>query len=183
MPYTQQHLSFVGIARSHFAHRKSAPTNTSLSTSSLSFSWPFSLPASVSTSAEALSQGHFLSISAYIAPAYVSGFSGERKKEPNSSSSASSSSNSGAVSSAVRVPLTHKSTSTAPLSSSYAGRVPVLSFMSIYSTIDNPVVPHASQPPILALSAHSLLDSPLLPLTSSPILVPSVGTVFVVGPS
>ena len=52
---------------------KSAPTNTSVSTSS-----SFLSPASVSISAEALSQGHFLSILA-VAPVHVSGFSGERK--------------------------------------------------------------------------------------------------------
>ena len=52
---------------------KSAPTNTSVSTSS-----SFLSPASVSISAEAHSQGDFLSISA-VAPAHVSSFSGERR--------------------------------------------------------------------------------------------------------
>lgn len=89
-------------------------------------------------------------------------------KEANSSSSALSSSNSRAASSAVGVPLTHKLTSIAPLLSSYAGRVTVPSFISTHSTIGNPVVPHASQPPVSALSAPSLFDSPFTTIDQQP---------------
>lgn len=91
-------------------------------------------------------------------------------KKANSSSSALSSRNSRAASSAVGVPLTHKLTSIAPLSSSYAGRsrVTVLSFISTHATIGNPVVPHASQPPISALSAPSLFDSPFTAIDQQP---------------
>ena len=55
-------------------------------------------------------------------------------------------------------------------------------FISTYSTIAKPVVPHASQPPVPASSTPSLFDSPLLTSTSSPILAPLVGKAFVVGP-
>ena len=81
-------------------------------------------------------------------------------EEANSSSSASSSRNSRAASSAVGVALTHTLTSIAPLSSSYAGRVTVPSFVSTNPKTGNPVVPHASQPPLSALSAQSLFASP-----------------------
>ena len=89
-------------------------------------------------------------------------------EEANSSSSASSSRNSRAASSAVGVPLTHKLTAIAPLSSSYAGRVTVPSFISTHPTTGNPVVPHASQPPVSALSAQSLFDSPFTTIDQQP---------------
>ena len=59
-------------------------------------------------------------------------------------------------------------TSIAPLSSSYAGRVTVPSFISTHPTTGNPVVPHASQPPVSALSAQSLFDSPFTTIDQQP---------------
>ena len=156
---------------------KSAPTNTTVSTSS-----SFLSPASVSISAEAHSQGDFLSISA-VAPAHEMLAAFRENEEANSSSSASSSRNSRAASSAVGVPLTYKLTLIAPLSSSYAGRVTVPSFISTHPTTGNMwslMLPSY----LFRLCRHNpCLILHLLPLTSTPILVPSVGKVFVVGPN
>ena len=55
-------------------------------------------------------------------------------------------------------------------------------FLSTYSSVGIPVVPRASQPPVLASSAPSLFDSSLAPSTSSLTLALLVRKAFVVGP-
>ena len=74
------------------------------------------------------------------------------------------------------VPSIYTSTSTACCSSSSAGSVTVPLFLSTYSSVGIPVVPRASQSPVLALSASSLFDCSLVPSTSSLTLAPSVGS-------
>ena len=100
---------------------------------------------------------------------------------PNSTSS-SASGNSSAALFATSVPSTYALTSTTCRSLSSAGSMTVHSFLSTYSSVGIPVVPRASQPPVLALSAPSLFAHSLVPSTSSPTLVPSVGKAFVVDP-
>ena len=56
------------------------------------------------------------------------------------------------------------------------------SFLCTYSSVSIPIVPRASQPPVLASSTPSFFNSSLVPSTSSPTWAPSVGKVFVVGP-
>ena len=156
---------------------EAAPSTKSVSTSSSSFTSVLSSPSLVAMSAEnlsqAISQGFQQSLPLLLAAFRENG-------APNSSSSTSG--NSHAASSAINVPWTHTSTSTGCRSSSLAGSVTAPSFLSTYSSISIPVVPHASQPPVPASSAPSLFDSPLAPTSNSPTLAPSVGKVFVVGP-
>ena len=153
---------------------ESAPSTTSNSTSSSSFT---SSPSSVSISAETLTQAISQAFQQSL-PQMLAAF--RENGAPNSTSGTSG--NSSAASFATSVPSTYTSTSTACRSSSLAGIVTVLSFLSTYSSVGIPVVPRASQPPVPALSAPSLLDYSLVPSTSSPTLAPSVGKTFVVGP-
>ena len=100
---------------------------------------------------------------------------------PNSTSS-STSDNSSAALLATSVPSTYTLTSTACRSLSSASSVTVPSFLSTYLPVGIPVVPRASQPPVLALSAPSLFAHSSVPSTSSLTLAPLVRKAFVAGP-
>ena len=154
---------------------ESALSTTSTSTSSSSFT---SSPSSVAISAETLSQA----ISQAFQQSLLQMLVALRKNGAPNSTSSSASGNSSVALFVTSVPSTYTSTSTACRSLSSAGSVTVPSFLSTYSSVGIPVVPRASQPPILALSAPSLFAHSSVPSTSSPTLAPSVGKAFVVGP-
>ena len=138
---------------------ESAPSTTSNSTSSSSFtSSPSSVSISVETLTQAISQAFQQSLPQMLAAFRENG-------APNSTSGTSG--NSSAASFATSMPSTYTSTSTACRSSSLAGSVTVPSFLSTYSSVGIPVVPHPSQPPVPALSAPSLFDYSLVPSASS----------------